>query len=69
MPVLTTMSAPNVVAVALAALGAVLFGLAAVRQHEVVQNSVTATRLTLREHLRSASQLGAGTLAELRERC
>lgn len=57
MVVLTVLSAQNVAAVALAAVGAVLFGLAAVRQHEVVQGSISPTRMSLREHLQSALAL------------
>lgn len=57
MPVLTALSASSLAAVALAAVGAVLFGLAAVRQHGAVQGSVASTRLSLREHVQSALRL------------
>ncbi len=44
-------------AVALAAVGAVLFGLAAVRQHGAVQDTMTAGRTSLRENLRGIWRL------------
>ncbi len=50
-------STSTVLAIALAALGALFYGLASVRQHRVVRASVLAGRLTLRERLASGWQL------------
>lgn len=44
-------------AIALAALGAVFFGLASVRQHRAVRASVSSGRTTLREQLRAGLRL------------
>lgn len=57
MPPPSALSPAHLGAVALAAVGAVLFGLASVRQHGAVREAGSATRLTLSGHLRSALRL------------
>jgi hypothetical protein len=47
----------NVLAIALAALGALFFGLASVRQHRAVRASVSTARATVREQVVSALRL------------
>ncbi|MGI3779386.1 MAG: DMT family transporter [Janthinobacterium lividum] len=50
-------STSTVLAIGLAALGAMFFGLASVRQHRVVRASVAAGRTTLREQVVAAARL------------
>lgn len=57
MPTLITLTSAHLGAVVLAAIGAVLFGLAAVRQHGAVRASMTSTRLPIRGQLASAVSL------------
>ena len=57
MPVLSTTAASSGLAVTLAAVGAVLFGLAAVRQHGAVRALVPPVRPTLRERAGSGIRL------------
>lgn len=53
----TALSAGQAWAILLAAAGAVLFGLAAVRQHRAVQESVSSERKSLRQHLQALVRL------------